>query len=284
MARWVAGWLIVAALLLLGARFFVHPVRDAWLFIGVARGGSVLVARYDVSNTGLFADQLTTRLVVLRDEGSALAHRAISGPAHLDEDGVHGALDTLTHTPEGWTWAMGGDSLHAQGRAPAEATCPPSPGAFTALVDVPDEGGAGGEGHTLQGLALLARTHAVGNVSGGALYAIDNAGALGLDPLAECPGFLRLGSVATRVETPWIPPNPEPAFSLTVAGHRVSVRTERRGYTEAALDHTLLPERWLAWAVGFRTPSITLKRVKVQVDDAPPWNGVLLLRDHAAPG
>lgn len=284
MARWVSGWLLLAALGLFAARFVVQAEREAWLFLGSDRNGSFVVARYDVANTGLFADQLTTRLAVLRDGGSPIAHRSISGPALLDADGVHGALDFFERKESGWEWAMGGDSLIAQGRTDAEATCPPRLGSFNAIVDVPDEGGRGGDSHTLQGRAVLARTRALGNVSGGALYAFDGANVIGLDPLAECPGFLLLGAESSRVETPWIPPDPDPTFSLTVAGHRLDVRLEPRRFTEGALDHALFAERWLAWGAGFRTPTITLLRARVRVDGAPPWNGLVILRDHSAPG
>lgn len=284
MARWVGGWLLVAILVLAAARFVVRPERDAWLFIGVGRVGTVLVARYDVANTGLFAEQLTTRLAYLHDEGSPLAHRTISGPARLDDDGVHGALDLIERGTDGWSWSMGGDAFSAQARTSAEPGCPPRPGRFTAVIDVPHASGHGSDGRTAQGTAVVVRTRAVGNVSGGALYALDGEGAVGLDPLSSCPGFFILGDQAVQVETPWIPPNPERNFTLSVAGHELAVRTERGEHHEPALDHTLLPERWLAWAVGFRTPMITLKRVKVRVDGRPPWNGVLILRDHAAPG
>jgi hypothetical protein len=283
MARWVVGWLLVAALGLLAARLAVQPERDAWLFLGASREGSFVVARYDVANTGLFAEQLTTRLAVLRDAGSPLAHRTISGPARIDGDGVHGALDTMSHTGGTWEWNMVGESLSAIARTDAEASCPPRVGTFTAIVDLADEGGRRGDGQTLVGRAILARTHAVGNVSGGALYALNGEDALGLDPLAECPGFFIQGAESVTVELPWIPPGPERAFSLAVAGHHIDVRLEQRPFREGTLDHALLAERWLAWVVGFRSPSIALQRVRVRVDGSPAWGGVLILRDHHRP-
>jgi hypothetical protein len=273
----------VAAAGLVVARFVVQPVRDAWIFVGAARDGSVVVARYDVSNTGVFADQLTTRLAVLRDGGSPLAHRAISGPARFDDDGVHGALDAVDRRDGEWTWTMGGESLRAFGRTDADATCPPRVGSFTAVVDLADAGGLSGDGRTVAGRGLMVRTHAVGNVAGGALYALDARGALGVDPLARCAGFIVVDGQAEAVEAPWIPPDPDREFSLELGGHHVAVRVEQRPFEEGALDHTLLPERWIAWAVGFRTPTLTLHRVRVRVDGAPAWPGLLMRRTHAPP-
>ena len=284
MARWVSAWLAVGLLGLVAARLGVRPERDDWLVIGAGHDESVSVVDYTVANTGLFAEQLTSRVTVLRREGSVLAHRAVSGPATVDDEGIHGTADGLTHEPGGWSWRVEGEAMRVRGRSrDVAAGCPPTPGRATGILDVPNDDRGNGEGANLDGRVLLARTHAVGNEAGAALYAVDNRGLILLDPRGSCPGVLVVDGVTETGPPPWIAPEPDEEFVLNFGGHQLEVHVGKQQFTERPDDTTLLPERLLAWAVGYRLPELTLRRARISVDGAASWTGVLLLRTAPAP-
>ncbi len=282
MARWVAGWLLLAACGLVGARWILRPAQDTWSVVAAGRGGAMLFAQYTVANTGVFADQLTTRVVYLRPDGAPLAHRAISGPATVDAAGVHAPADRLELGPEGWDARVEGGALRLRGRVTAaDGPCPASVGKLSGVLEFPDAS-ASSEGARLEGPALVVRTHFEGGaVASGALYAIDDSGAIILDTLSRCPGTLLLDGRAVDVTVPWINPTPEATFTLTLRGHQVVVELQERFRDEPAFDGALRAEAWLALAVGYREPHVRTQRVRVRVDDRPAWHGVLVLRDNS---
>lgn len=284
MARWVSAWLVLGLLGLLAARGLVSPLRDTWMVVTAGRDGSMLVAEYTVSNTGVFADQLTTRVTLLRRSASPLAHRAVSGPATIDDDGVHGALDGVERGDDGWTWRVEGASMRVRGSARgAIAGCPGTPARAAGILDLPDAAFGQGEGASLDGPALFVRVTAHRNESGSALYALDNRGALALDPRGACPGLLVLDGAGVTGSPPWIPPDPEDNFGLDFGGHHVEVQAGRHEYVDSPADNTLWGERILAWAAGYRLPQTVLRRARVTVDGSAPWTGVLILRSAPLP-
>ncbi len=263
------------------ARLTIQPHLESWTLVGATSDESILVARYTVSNTGLFADQLTTRLALLRPDAAPIAHRSIAGPAQIDASGVHDALDRIERSGDDWTWHLSGDSLVGTGTlAGSAAGCPTAPGSLLGFVHLPDGVGAEGEAIPIRGSAVVVRTSAEGNASGSALYAFDPNGVLGLDPLGACPGFLALDGAATRGAPPWIPPDPEDTFTLNFAGHVLTVRLGKSEVEESPITTTLLPERWLAAAVGYTLPSSRVVRARVWIDDRRPWSAVLILGAH----
>ncbi|GDX83232.1 hypothetical protein LBMAG42_50430 [Deltaproteobacteria bacterium] len=281
MVRWVAGWLVLGAIVLGVARLTVVPRVESWLLIGATRDESIVVARYSVSNTGLFADQLTTRLALLRADAAPIAHRSIAGPAQVDGAGVHGALDRIEREGDAWNWHIAGDSLVGNGVISGSAAgCPTAPGELLGFLHLPDGLGAEGEAIPLRGTAVAVRTGARGNAIGSALYAFDQNGVLGLDPLGECPGFLTLDGIAAAGAPPWIPPVPDERFTLNFAGHVLEVRVGKHEIEETPLTTTLLPERWLAAAVGYHLPSSRVVRARVTIDGRRPWSAVLMLGAH----
>lgn len=276
----MSAWLALGALGLVVARVAVHPRQDAWMLVAAGRDDSVLVAQSTVANTGVFAEQLTTRIALLRADGAPLAHRAVAGPARLDDAGVHGALDGLEATGDGaWELRVDGAAMRVRGRLRgAETGCPPQPGRLTGVLDIPDPS-ASGEGSRLDGPAVLARLHRDGGpIASAALYAVDPAGALALDPLADCPGYLVLDGRATALPDTWLAPDEAGELDLTLDGHRVRVEPGRRSWVEEGFEGALLPEAWLARAVGYHEPSVTLQRVRVRIDARPAWAGVRILR------
>lgn len=281
MVRWVVAWLAGAAAIVGVARVALRPVQESWMVVGASADESVFVAQFSVGNTGLFDDQLTTRVTLLRDDGSPVAYRSIEGPAKLDDEGVHHSLDALEWTGSGFAWRVTGTDLRSRGDVSATRSgCPEQSPTMNGLLHLPDEVGSKGNVVKLRGPAIVTRTVARGNVSGGALYAFDQRGVLGLDPLGTCPGFLVLGGATDTGTPPWIPPNPEENFELNFAGHTIQVRVGRHELEERAADTTLLPERWLAAAAGYRVPSLRLVRARIRVDELPAWSGVLVLRSH----
>ncbi|MSQ01206.1 MAG: hypothetical protein EXR71_04830 [Myxococcales bacterium] len=282
MARWLAAWLLLAGCGLFAARWVIRPVQDTWSLVAAGRGGTLLLAHYSVANTGLFADQLTTRVVLLRPDAAPLVHRAISGPATIDDRGVHAPADRFEQGEEGWDARVDGVALRlrAQVRG-AGGPCPPTVGTLSGVLEFPDAS-ASSEGARLAGPALVVRTHYEGGpVASGALYAIDQTGAIVIDNLSTCPGAVVLDGRAVAVESPWISPTPEDSFTLTLAGHHVRVELQQRVRDEPAFDGTLLAEAWLARAAGYREPHVRSQLVRVRVDDRRPWHGVLLLRDNS---
>ncbi len=281
MVRWVVGWLAGAAAIVGLARVSLRPMQESWMVVGASADESVFVAQFAVGNTGVFADQLTTRVTLLRDDGSPVAHRSIAGPARIDDDGVHHTLDALEWTGHGFTWRVTGAELNSRGEvSAARSGCPETAPTMNGLLHLPDDVGSKGAAVKLRGPAIVTRTLARGNVSGGALYAFDQRGVLGLDPLAACQAFLVLGGAVAAGTPPWIPPDPEEEFELNFAGHTIHVRVGRHELQERAADTTLFPERWLAAAAGYHVPSLRLVRARVRVDELPPWSGVLVLRSH----
>ena len=280
MVRWVGAWLLVAAVGLVAARALVRPERRSWMIVSVSRDETVAVQRFTVGNTGLFRDQLTTRVAVLSSTVAPLVHQAIAGPATLDDAGVHGALDGIERTETGFAWRVAGDSLRSRGSLTGGGPgCSDGAAAVLGVVDVPDAPGKG-QNLTIDGRAFVVHTANEANANGGALYALAPAGALVLDPLASCPGLLALGTEPFTGPPPWIPPTLDAPLDLEFGGHQLHVVPGRRQVVESPEFDALLPERWLASLVGYHVPTTVIRRVHVSVDGASAWTGVLVLRQH----
>ncbi len=280
MVRWIATWLALALVGLAVARLVIRPAQESWWLVSAGRDDAVLVAQYTVGNTGLFADQLTTRVLLLRPDGSPLAHRAIRGPARLDGDGVHGALDTLDRTGDAWELRVEGDAMRVRARAEGLGTaCPPAPGRLDGFLDIPDAS-ASSEGARLDGAAVLTHIRSTGTATlTTALYAVDRDGSVVIDPLAACGGFLVLDGRGAAVRTAPLPYDLDERLDLELAGHRVVITPGRRQWTEPAFDGAFGAEALLARAVGYHEPTVTFQRVRVEVDGRTPWAGVLVVRD-----
>ncbi len=279
MGRWVAALIALGVLALLGGRWWIQPHREAYTVVGTARDGTVLHLRYAVGNTGVFGRQLTTRVAILRDDLHPLEHRAISGQATVDDQGVHGGSDRLERRTGGWAFTVTGSGMRVQGDVSENGDCPPRPGRLRVLANVPGGSTELADGDFYEGTGFVVRTLARGNVRGGALYAAAAGGALAIDPLASCPAWIHAAGAATA-GTVALVPTTERSFALALAGHRVAVTVGPRHVIQRALDHTLAAERLMAWAVGFRSPVLVLRRVRVTVDDHPErWPGVLVTRE-----
>lgn len=279
MGRWVASVVALGLVVLAAARLWVVPERDAWVIVGTARDGTVIHLRYAVGNTGVFAQQLTTRVAVLRDDLHALEHRAISGQADLDDDGALGAGDTLERRDGRWAFAVKGTGMRVQGDVATTTDCPPTPGRMRVLANVPGGSTELADGDYYEGTGFAVRTHAEGNVRGGALYAASAHGALSIDALSTCPAWLAVGGVATASSAAPVPTT-ERQFELRLAGHHLVVTVGPRHVVQRPHDHALLAERWLAASVGFGSPVLVLRRVRVAVDGQPErWPGLLLDRE-----
>ncbi len=279
MGRWVAALLGLGLVALLAARLAVEPRREAWIAYATARDGTVLHLRYAVGNTGAYASQLTTRVAILRDDLHALEHRSINGPATLDDRGVHGAPDGIEIDATGADLRVTGDGLRARGTIDgASGGCPPATGRARVLVNVPGLSADTSDGDLYEGTGFLVRTVATGNVTASALYAAAAAGGLVIDPLATCPAWLATGGERWTGSVAPVPNDVE-SFELSMGAHRLHVALGRRQVVQDAHAHALLGERLLAWTVGFPSPVVVLRRVRVQVDDLPErWPGVHVTR------
>lgn len=279
MGRWLAALLALGLVGLLAARLVVQPRREAWIAYATARDGTVLHLRFAVGNTGAYASQLTTRVAILRDDLHALEHRSINGPATLDDSGVHGAPDGIEIDARGAELRVTGDGLRARGTIDgASGGCPPATGRARVLVNMPGINADTSEGGVYEGTGFLVRTVATGNVTASALYAAAASGGLVIDPLATCPAWLATGGERWTGSVAPVPTGVE-AFELSMGSHRLQVDLGLREVVQDAHAHALAGERLLAWVVGFPSPVVVLRRVRVQVDDLPErWAGVYVTR------
>ncbi len=279
MGRWVAALLGVGLVALLAARLVVEPRRDAWIAYATARDGTAVYFRYAVGNTGAYASQLTTRVAILRDNVHALEHRSINGPATLDDRGVHGAPDGIEIGEDGAELHVTGDGLRARGTlSAATADCPPAAARARILVNVPGVNADTSDGGLYEGTGFLVRTVAVGNVSATALYAAASGGALLVDPLATCPAWIAVDGERWTGSVAPVPADLE-TFELSMGSHRLRVKLGPRHVVQDTHAHALGAERLLAWVVGFPSPVVVLRRVRIQLDDRPEhWHGVHVTR------
>lgn len=279
MGRWVGFCLALGAVALFAARFVVVPERDSWHLVVGGSDGTITVVRFTISNTGLLANEETTRVAVVRDDNVPLDHRSIGGPGRIDEHGIHGTADALNLEAGVWKWAVQGDAMRSAGSVTGQGqACGTQAGSAVGFIDVPNFSNQAAEGGLLRGPALVFRTLERGNAENSALYAVSAAGAVFLDPNSRCPAWLDIGGRQWSGAVDFSPPD-SGAFDLTFGPHVVTVRPGERFARQGPEATTLLGERLLAWAAGFPLPSVVIRSVRVSVDGAPAsWGGVLVRR------
>lgn len=236
----------------------VPPTRTAWNLVAVGADTSALWLRISESDTGLYADQLTTRLAWIPQSQRSLMHRAMHGPGTFDDAGAGVGADRIRQDGESWDVAVGSLELQARARLDRfRPGCPPEAGWLRGNLQ------AGEEGSLLEGTAVVVRTRAVGRVEGAALYVLGRDVAIGVDPLAECPAWVRIGDRAWsgEVELPAGNRGEVRLGEWTVRWQAIGVPVSQEG-----LAHVTPPERWLAWLAGFPEPVQVLRRASVQVD------------------
>jgi hypothetical protein len=256
------------ALGLLAARFVAVPDRDAWWLIAQDADTNVVVARISVTNTGLFAREAVTRLAVLPPRSTVVEHRAVLGPGTLDENGIAVATDRLAREPGGWALDVGGAGLRARLRLQGAdvASCPPTAGAAAGMVQ---DGSAApgapraGQGFLIDGRGVMVRTRARGTAGSGGLYVLAADVQVGIDPLAACPAWLRVGEESWTGAPPAVPA--AGPFSVVMGGHTLTVRPTGSAVVQDPFGHLLPPERILAWLAGYPSPKLRLQRALVQI-------------------
>lgn len=276
MRRWTLSVVVGLVVLLVVAAATVAPARDAWVLVAAAGDGSVAWLRFASGNTGLFADALTTRLVIVPPAGRGLEQRAQRGGAVEEDGGLVAGPDGFRRVGAGWAATVGGDVVQARVtvRGARDDTCPPAPGVVSGVVEFEPDG------LTLDGGALVVRTHAVGAEVGYALYVPDRAAQVVVDPLAACPAWWRVGDAAWSGEPGAWTGDPT-TMTIQLGARFVKVRTTRLGVDLEPFAGLLLPERLAMAAVGFGPPSEQLRRVLVDVGDGAARAGLLLVRDRA---
>lgn len=279
MGRWVAFCLAVGVVALMAARFAIMPERDSWQLVAGGADGTITIVRFTIANTGLLANEETTRVAVVRDDNFPLDHRAIGGPGQIDESGIHGTADRLILDNGTWKWSIQGDAMRSAGSVTGQAErCSVGAGNAIGFLDVPNFSAQAAEGGLLRGPALVFRTVERGRIEGSALYAMSAAGSLFVDPAGECPAWIQVGGTQWSGEVVLSPPE-SGAFDLKFGPHSVSVRPGERFARQGPESTTLVGERLLAWAAGFPLPSVIFRSVRVTVDGAPAgWSGVLVRR------
>lgn len=240
----------------------VSPHREAWTLVAVNADGAVVLARLSQGNTGLFHEQVTARLAVLPARGPVLEHRAIDGPGTLDETGVRAGPDALVAEDGEWRLRLDGDTLRARVVVRGgEMSCPPEPGEVQGIIEAGTGAQSAGEplGITLTGTGVVVRTAASGAVRDSAFYVIAPDFAAGVDPLAQCPAWVRAG------ERGWAGKAAPIDDQVSLGPWVLSVRRWQDSVVQEPLAHTLFPERLLSRLVGFASPRLTLTRATVTV-------------------
>lgn len=275
MARWVGGVLVLALAGLFLARFVVHPVRDAWTLVAANGDGSITWLRLSTSNTGLFADELTTRLVIVPPTGRGVEQRAVRGNGVLDAEGATAGPDQLRHTGDTWRFVLGGDAVQARGHVRgASVDCPPTAGEVAGIVEFQPDG------ITLDGGGLVVRSHAEGTRDGTVLYVPDRSVQVVVDPDAPCPAWWRDGPESWAGEPgPWSFDGDR--ASIELGPRRWTMRITRMGTVLPAMEGALPVEQALARLAGFSPPPEALNRVLVDPGDGRRLPGLLLRRDRA---
>lgn len=275
MARWVGAVAVIAVVGLVLARFLVHPVRDAWTLVAANGDGSITWLRLSTGNTGLFADELTTRLVIVPPTGSGVEQRAVRGNGVLDTTGAEAGPDEIRRVGDGWRFVLGGDAVQARGHVRgASPDCPPTAGEAAGIVEFEPDG------ITLDGGALVVRSHAEGIREGAVLYVPDRSVQVVVDPDAPCPAWWRVGAESWAGEPgPWSFDGER--ASIQLGPRRWTMRITRMGTVLPAMEGTLAIERALAHLAGFSPPPETLNRVLVDPGDGRRLPGLLLRRDRA---
>jgi hypothetical protein len=101
-----------------------------------------------------------------------------------------------------------------------------------------------------------------------------------VDPLADCPAWIRVGERGWSGELPMLPWSAGEDFELSLGGERLHVQLSPRSLEQRALTGTLWGERLLARVVGYGSPVVTLTRARVTVrGQGHAWTGLYLRRD-----
>ena len=279
MGRWVAICMLAGLAVVALSRFFLTPVRDSWQVVVGESDGSITILRFTVANTGLFANEETTRVAVVRDDNFPLEHRAVGGPGVIDSAGVHGTADTLERDGNEWAWQLSGDAMRSAGHVSEQGEpCPGKAGSGSGFLDVPNFTSQAAEGGLVRGPAMVFRTSEPGPGRGAALYAMSSAGALFVDPAGHCPAWITLGDERWSGEVAPIDPL-QTGAEIHFGPHTVVVRPGERFVRQGPETTTLLGERWLAWLAGNPLPSVVIRSVLVRVDGAGVgWSGATVER------
>lgn len=257
-ASGIAVTALGALVLVRVALTLLPPTRTAWNLVSVGADTSALWLRISQADTGVYAGQLTTRLAWIPQSQRTLVHRAMHGPGTFDEAGAVAGADRIRREGDRWDIAVGSLELQARARLDRfRSGCPPEAGWLSGNLQ------AGEEGSLLEGTAVVVRTRAVGRVEGAALYVLGRDVAIGVDPLADCPAWVRIA------ERTWTGDVRLPAGNRgEVRLGAWTVRWQAIGVpvTQEGLAHVTPPERWLAWLAGFPEPVQVLRRASVRID------------------
>ncbi len=245
----------------------LSPRRDAWTLVGTSADTSIILARLSVANTGLFADQLTSRVVVIPPTGTPLEYRSIEGPGSIDAAGARAGAVAIEQHGSDWSIRTAGETLHSRLRvADSPTSCPPTPGRLAGVVEAGDADNAGAAlGLTVDGSGILVRTRAQDSVRDGALYVLTPEFSLGLDGLSDCPAWLIDGERRWTGAAMPLPVVDGEDLELGVGPLVILVHPWIDAVTQHSLSHTLVAERVLAWMVGFPPPRATVRRATVTV-------------------
>jgi hypothetical protein len=258
-ARWGVGVGLGLLVTQAAVRLGVTPRADAWALVSADADGALFWSELSISNTGLLADQLTTRVLLLPAGPGSIEHRAQWGTGVVGEHGVEGGADALVRSPGGWELRVGGDGLGARAHAAgADAGCPPLVGEVAGMVEDRVDG------RLLSGPGVVVRTRAEGHPVGTALYVLGQGVAASIDALADCPAWIRVGdevwtgqaSVFTAART----------TALTLGSWTLTFRSIGDPIVHDAWAHALPAERAIASAFGFRAPVHEARRAMVRVE------------------
>lgn len=265
---------LLTLLALVGVRIalLVAPLeREAWALIGVSVDRSILYARLSTSSTGFYDHQVTTRLAALPTQSFAVEHRAMLGPAEGTVNGIAAGSDDLTWAAGVWHLHVGGDNVQVRAMLHAEDVpespeapggCPPTAGSLAGVLGVGDGGDSSGA-LVLDGKAVVVHTLARGVVRNRALYVLGPDFAAGIDPLADCPAWVRAGAASWSGDAPTVP---EPdGGEVRLGDWMLTVHREDDALRMETFGHLLGFERWAAAIVGWPEPIQILQRTTVTV-------------------
>jgi hypothetical protein len=253
------GSLLLVAVGYTAVRVGVRPRSEAWSIVGVDADGALLWTWLSVGNTGLLDGQLTTRLLLLPAGPGVIEHRASWGPAPLGDEGVRGGADALVAVPDGWELRVGGDGLGARVVARgARPGCPPEIGEMAGVVEDRVDG------RLLSGSAIVTRTRTDGEVEGSALYVLGEGFAAAIEPLSDCPAWVRAGERTWTGDASTFPI--ERNTSLVLGDWTLSFRSAGDAVVQDGWGHTIAAERLVARAFGFRPPRTEVRRAVMRIE------------------
>ncbi|MFZ5481267.1 MAG: hypothetical protein ACOZNI_31195 [Myxococcota bacterium] len=273
------AWLAILAVPALwwGTRHLGPPTREALSMIVVDDDAAAIVARLSVTNTSVLDRQLHTRLTMVSPGYQPLQHHALRGPSEIGPDGVAQEPDALARVGDRWELRIGGGALGARVTLEgADTSCPPSPGRARGFVQPTGDSNAG---RTVDGRGVLARTRSSWDEASTAIYVLGPGFAAGVDPIADCPAWVRAEGGAWAGEPPEVVA--EAGRQLVLGDWTITLRSLGEAATEAPLGHLLGPERALARLFRMAPARVEIRRVGVVVAGpgiAAPRAGVLVAR------